>query len=79
MVVKLETWTAQWWRRSSLIGINARCLSRITGKSAHEAVRSHTRTYDLVQGKAVEMAYTIGQNLRMPGEQLVKMTVRRQW
>ena len=53
-----EAWNLDIAMMASLNGINARCLSRITGISAHEAASAHTRTYDLVQGKEVEMAWT---------------------
>ena len=79
MINGCEAWNLDSATMASINGINARCLSRITGKSAHEEASARTRTYDLVRAIRVRRLKWLGHILRMTGERLVKMAVRRQW
>ena len=60
-------------------GLNARCLSRITGKSAHLEASPRTRTYDLTYAVRKCRHQWLGHILRMPDHRLIKHAVRVQF
>ena len=64
-----------------LNGSNARCMSRITGKTTHEEVSviAHTQTYNLVQTVGVRRFQRLGHILRMKGDRFVKLAVSVQF
>ena len=65
--------------RAKITGANARCLSHITGKTAHLEASAHTRTYDLVSAIRTRRMRWLGHILRMPNARLVKLATRVQW
>ena len=60
-------------------GANARCLSRITGKTAHQEASSRTRTYDLVLAIRRRKMQWLGHILRLSDQRLVKLTIKVQY
>ena len=83
-VTSLLTYGSEAWNlnpsvTAKLNGANARCLSRITGKSAHVEASRSTRTYDLVAAIRRRRFKWLGHLLRLPDERLVKLAVRVQY
>ena len=59
-------------------GCNARCLSHITGRSAHVEASARTRTLDLV-GEIRQRRYRwLGHILSMPDNRLLKEAIKVQ-
>ena len=73
-----EAWNLDAATTAAINGANARCLSRITGKSPHEEASARTRTYDLVRDIRCRRHKWLGHILRMPGERLLKVAVKVQ-
>ena len=74
-----EAWNLTPNTAAKLNGANARCLSRITGRTAHEEASKLTRTYDLVTAVRRRRYQWLGHILRMKGPRLVKLAVRAQY
>ena len=74
-----EAWNLDQRTCDKINGVNARCLSRITGKSCHEEASARTRTYDLVKSIRQRRHKWLGHILRMQGDRLVKLAVRVQF
>ena len=74
-----EAWNLTPSITASLNGANARCTSRITGKTAHEEASRSTRTYDLVAAIRRRRYKWLGHLLRMPDARLVKLAVKVQY
>ena len=60
-------------------GCNARCLSHVTGLSAHAEASPRTRTFDMVGAIRQRRHRWLGHILRMPDERLVKEAIRVQF
>ena len=60
-------------------GANARCLSRFTGKDAHQEASARTRSYDLVRAIKQRRFRWLGHLLRIKGDRLVKLAVQVQY
>ena len=73
-----EAWRLDERTIATLNGANARCVSRITGKTNHEEASPHTRTYDLVYAIRLRRFQWLGHILRMPNYRLVKLALRVQ-
>jgi hypothetical protein len=73
-----EAWNLTEETQAKVNGVNARCLSRFTGKDAHQEASSRTRTYDLLYSIR-KCRYTwLGHILRLPDQRLVKHSARVQ-
>ena len=68
-----EAWTMNKQAKAMLNGANARCLSRFTGKDAHQEASVRTRSYDLVTAVMLRRRKWLGHILRMGDERLVKL------
>ena len=82
-VCSLLTYGSEAWRLDSktmakLNGCNARCLSHITHKTAHEEASVRTRTYDLLMDVRRRRHQWLGHILRLDGNRYVKEAVRAQ-
>ena len=73
-----EAWHLDEKTAATLNGANARCLSRITGKSIHEEASTRTRTYDLVGSIRKRRLKWLGHILRGENKRLIKLAVRVQ-
>ena len=71
-----EAWTLDERTRATLNGANARCLSRITGRTIHEEASARSRTFDLVAAIRRTRMRWLGHILRMDEDRLIKKTVR---
>ena len=65
--------------QARLNGANARALSRITGKSAHEEASKYKRTFDIVMAVRSRRYKWLGHILRLKGSRLVKLAVKVQY
>ena len=74
-----EAWNLTDSTMAMLNGCNARCLSHITGLSAHEEASARTRTHDLVGAIRRRRYRWLGHILRMPNNRLVKEAVKVQY
>ena len=74
-----EAWQFTAKAKANINGANARCLSRITGQSAHQEASSLTRTYDLVQAIRKRKFQWLGHILRPQGDRLIKHAVEVQF
>ena len=74
-----ESWFLDDKTMATINGANARCLSRITGKSCHLEASSRTRTYDLVGAIRQRRKKWLGHILRMRDGRLVKHAVTVQF
>ena len=73
-----EAWRLDEASIAKLNGANARCVSRITGRTNHEEASPRTRTYDLVYAVRLRRFKWLGHILRMPDNRLVKLALRVQ-
>ena len=73
-----EAWNLTPQTQAKINGANARCLSRITGNSAHVEASRLTRTYDLVRAIRQRRMKWLGHILRLPGVRLVKIAIKVQ-
>ena len=73
-----ESWRLDEKTIAMLNGCNARCLSHITHKSAHEEASARTRTYDLVADIRKRRFKWLGHILRLDGHRYVKEAVKTQ-
>ena len=73
-----EAWAMNTQAKAMLNGANARCLSRFTGKDAHQEASRYTRTYDMVEAIMSRRRKWLGHIMRMKGERLVKLAVEVQ-
>ena len=78
-MVASEAWRLTEQTQSRINGVNARCVQRITGKSASEEASRHTRTYDLVMAVRQRRFKWLGHIFRMEGDSLVKLAVKVQY
>ena len=74
-----EAWNLTGNIQAMINGCNSRCLSHITGKSAHSEASVRTRTYDLVGAIRQRRYRWLGHILRMPNNRLVKEAVKVQF
>ena len=74
-----EAWDLTRAAMAKLNGANACCLSRFTGKSAHQEASRLTRTYDLVASVRKRRMVWLGHILRMPGDRLLKLATKVQY
>ena len=73
-----EAWNLDERTRAALNGANARCLSRITGRSIHEEASTRSRTFDLVAAIRRTRARWLGHILRMgPKRMLFRSAIRQ--
>ena len=82
-VCSLLTYGSEAWRLDQktiamLNGCNARCLSHITQKTAHEEASAKTRTYDVVAAIRQRRHKWLGHILRLKGQRYVKEAVKAQ-
>ena len=73
-----EAWDLDEQAQAQINGINARLMSRFTGKDAHQEASPKTRTYDLVRAIKQRRMKWLGHLLRLPEERLVKLATRVQ-
>jgi hypothetical protein len=73
-----EAWTLNEKTRAKINGANARCVSRITGRSIHEEASKRTQTYDLVKDIRKRRFKWLGHLLRLKGDRLVKTAIEVQ-
>ena len=73
-----EAWHLDEKTAAILNGANARCLSRITGRSIHEEASTRTRSYDLVGSIRKRRMKWLGHILRGENKRLVKLAVKVQ-
>jgi hypothetical protein len=83
-ICSLMTYGSEAWHLSertmaSLNGCNSRCLSHITGNSAHAEASPRTRTFDLVGAIRQQRYRWLGHILRMSNNRFVKETVKVQF
>ena len=83
-VMSLLTYGCEAWSLTTAIqarinGANARCLSRITGRSVHTEASSRTQTFNLVAAIKVRKWKWLGHILRTPGDRLTKLALRVQF
>ena len=71
-----EAWSLTERTMAMINGCNARCLSHVTGLSAHAEASPHTRTFDMVGAIRQRRYRWLGHILRMPDERLVKEAIR---
>jgi len=74
-----EAWNLTKNIQAKLNGANSRCVSRITGRTAHEEASKLTRTYDLVTAIRRRRYQWLGHILRLKGPRLIKIAVRTQY
>ena len=84
MTYGCEAWNLNERTKAQLNGANARCLSRFTGKTAHEEASTTKRTLDMVAAVRKRRHQWLGHILRMQKthdgkERLVKIAVRAQY
>lgn len=65
--------------KARINGANARCLSRITGRTAHQEASARGQTYNLVGSIQQRKWKWLGHILRMPGDRLVKLALKVQF
>jgi hypothetical protein len=83
-VVSILTYGSEAWRltakaKAAINGVNARLISRITGKTAHEEASPKLRTFDVLKAIRKRKHQWLGHILRMDNKRLVKHTVRLQY
>ena len=83
-VISMLTYGCEAWNLTAntvanLNGANARCISRITGKSTHEEASRKTRTYDIVAAIRRRRYIWLGHLLRLPDARLAKLAVKVQY
>ena len=83
-VVSLPTYGSEAWHlsekaKASINGANARCLSRITGKTAHTEVSARSRTFDILKAIRKRKFEWIGHILRLNDDRLVKHAIKVQY
>ena len=71
-----EAWNLTERTMTMINGCNARCLSHVTGLSAHAEASPRTRTFDMVGAIRQRRHRWLGHILRMPDERLVKEAIR---
>jgi hypothetical protein len=73
-----EAWQFTAKAKANINGANARCLSRITGQSAHQEASRYTHTYDLVTDIRKRKFQWLDHILilRLPGDRLIKHAVK---
>ena len=74
-----EAWTLDERTRATLNGANARCLSRITGRTIHEEASTRTRTFDLVAAIRRTRTRWLGHILRMGPSRMLYRTAIQQY
>ena len=74
-----EAWNLDEQTKAAINGANAKCMSRITGRSIHEEASTRTRTYDLLKDIRQRRHKWLGHILRMPADRLVKTAVKVQY
>ena len=74
-----EAWTLTEETQAKLNGCNARCLSHITGLSAHTEASARTRTYDLVGAIRQRRYRWLVRILRISNNRLIKEAVKVQF
>ena len=74
-----EAWYLNESTMAAINGANARCVSRITGRSVHEEASPSTRTYDLVADIRERRHKWLGHILRLPGNRLIKTALAVQF
>ena len=73
-----EAWTLDERTRATLNGANARCLSRITGRTIHEEASARSRTFDLVAAIRRTRMRWLGHILRMgPSRMLYRAAIQQ--
>ena len=72
LVYGSEAWNLDQQTCAAINGANDRCLSRLTGKSAHQEASAHTRTYDLVRSIRKCRSKWLGHILRMQQDRMVR-------
>ena len=82
-VCSLLTYGSEAWRLdkktiAKINGCNARCLSHITHKTAHEEASKKTQTFDLVAAIRKRRHKWLGHILRLKGHRYVKEAVKAQ-
>ena len=74
-----EAWSLTPRNQARINGANARCLSRITGRSIHTEASSRTQKYDLVTAIKQRKWKWLGHLLRAPGDRLTKLALKVQF
>ena len=74
-----EAWSLTPKAQARINGANARCLSRLTGRTAHQEASSTSQTYDLVTAIRQRRWKWLGHILRTPGDRLTKTALRVQF
>ena len=79
-----EAWALTTKTSARINGVNARCLSRITGSTAHQEASRRTQTFDIITAIKKRKWKWLGHLLRLPNnkdgtERLVKTALRVQF
>ena len=74
-----EAWSMTPKIQAKINGVNARCLSRITGRSIHIEASSRTQTLDVITDIRIRKWKWLGHLLRAPGDRLTKLALKVQF
>ena len=74
-----EAWDLTERTMAMINGCNARCLSHITGQTAHAEASARTRSYDLVGAIRQRRHRWLGHILRMPNNRYIKEAIKVQF
>ena len=74
-----EAWSLNSESMAKINGANARCISRITGKSSHQEASARTQTYNIIKALRRRRFKWLGHILRMEENRLVQKAVKVQY
>ena len=74
-----EAWTLNTECMAKINGTNVRCLSRITGKTAHQEASERTQTFNIIKSLRRRLFKWLGHILRMDEDRLVLKAVKVQY
>ena len=74
-----ESWRLESKAKMRINGANARMLSRITGKTAHQEASRRTQTFDIIKAIIKRKLQWLGHILRFKEDRLIKHAVRVQF
>ena len=74
-----EAWTLNTECMAKINGTNARCLSRITGKTVHQEASERTQTFNIIKALRRRRFKWLGHILRMDEDRLVLKAVKVQY
>ena len=74
-----ESWSLNAESMAKINGVNARCISQITGKTSHQEAISRTQTFNIIRAIRKRRFEWLGHILRMEENRLVQKTVKVQY